>query len=85
MKRAPCLNPTESKSNSSTKLDLVLLIACSTEKTSGMFGTLVIYLPSDHTGGAVCLRRGEKEIAFSTAEMSAFNMTYVAWYVSAEF
>ncbi|MCJ1391367.1 hypothetical protein MMC18_004230 [Xylographa bjoerkii] len=51
-----------------------------TEKTSGMFGTLVICLPSEHVGGAVCLTHGQEKKTFETAEASIFNTTYIAWY-----
>lgn len=55
------------------------LIPRSTEKTPAMFGTLVICLPSEHTGGAVHLTHGHKEKTFGTAEFSTFNITYIAW------
>lgn len=55
------------------------LIAKSTEKTPGMFGTLVICLPSEHRGGAVRLKHGQDEKMFDTADLSAFNMAYIAW------
>ncbi len=55
------------------------LIAKSTEKTPGMFGTLVICLPSAHRGGAVRLTHGQEEKMFDTADLSAFNMAYIAW------
>ena len=54
----------------------------STEKVSGMFGTLVICLPSKHTGGTVCLQHGTKEETFDTSESSAFDATCIAWFVS---
>ena len=66
-------------SNTSAVLNLAVLIPRSTEKTSGMFGTLVICLPSEHVGGAVRLTHGQEERKFTTAELSAFNTTYIAW------
>jgi hypothetical protein len=45
-----------------------------------MFGTLVICLPSKHVGGTVCLQHGEKSMRLSTAESSAFDSFYLAWY-----
>lgn len=49
----------------------------STEKAPGMFGTLVICLPSDYEGGAVVAsHRGESKV-FKTA--STFDHTYIAW------
>lgn len=47
-----------------------------------MFGTLVICLPSEHTGGTVCLQHGTKRGEFSTSEFSTFDATYIAWFVS---
>ncbi|KAI5861418.1 hypothetical protein GGS23DRAFT_576737 [Durotheca rogersii] len=51
-----------------------------TEKVAGMFGTLVICLPSLHTGGAVCLQHGNESLRLSTEESSAFDCFYLAWY-----
>ncbi|KAI9894349.1 MAG: hypothetical protein M1814_003105 [Vezdaea aestivalis] len=51
-----------------------------TEKVPGMFGTLVICLPSEHIGGAVRLQHGGKSINFETSENSAFSASYIAWY-----
>ena len=53
----------------------------STEKAPGMFGTLVICLPSSHQGGKVELHHGEKIANYQTDKMSAFAMSYLAWYV----
>ena len=46
-----------------------------------MFGTLVICLPSEHTGGAVRLKHNQKEKTYATAETSEFNTAYIAWWV----
>lgn len=54
----------------------------STEKVPGMFGTLVICLPSKHTGGTVCLQHGTKNEAFDTSEFSEFEASFIAWFVS---
>ncbi|KAL7917032.1 hypothetical protein ACQKWADRAFT_82283 [Trichoderma austrokoningii] len=51
-----------------------------TEKDPSMFGTLVICLPSEHTGGTVCLQHGGKSLKLSTAETSAYGYSYLAWY-----
>ncbi|KAI9832827.1 MAG: hypothetical protein M1826_000993 [Phylliscum demangeonii] len=51
-----------------------------TEKTAGMFGTLVICLPSKHDGGAIHLKHGREEKTLMTAAKSAFNISYLAWY-----
>ena len=53
----------------------------STEKVPGMFGTLIICLPSKHTGGAVCLQHGEKSARFNTSETSTFDTAFIAWFV----
>ncbi|KAL8991463.1 MAG: hypothetical protein Q9177_000135 [Variospora cf. flavescens] len=51
-----------------------------TEKVSGMFGTLIICLPSEHTGGAVCLRHRSKSKRFDSSGNSAFGASYLTWY-----
>ncbi|KAI1772970.1 hypothetical protein F4818DRAFT_129646 [Hypoxylon cercidicola] len=51
-----------------------------TEKVAGMFGTLVICLPSPHTGGAVCLQHGNESLRLPTEESSAFDCFVLAWY-----
>lgn len=53
----------------------------STEKVPGMFGTLIICLPSEHTGGTVCLQHGTKKERFGTSDSSGFGATYIAWFV----
>lgn len=45
-----------------------------------MFATLVICLPSEHTGGTVCLQHGDASVELPTSETSAFNYYYLAWY-----
>ncbi|XPS78731.1 hypothetical protein M3J09_010735 [Ascochyta lentis] len=51
-----------------------------TEKTSGMFGTLVVCLPSLHSGGSVHLSHGNKQREMDTASASAFGLQTLAWY-----
>ncbi|KAH7068099.1 hypothetical protein BKA63DRAFT_106173 [Paraphoma chrysanthemicola] len=51
-----------------------------TEKVPGMFGTLIVCLPSLHTGGEVRLVHNGKERTISTASTSAFELTALAWY-----
>lgn len=51
-----------------------------TEKVPGMFGTLVVCLPSKHTGGEVRLSHGGKEKIIETAPTSAFDLTTLAWF-----
>ena len=57
------------------------LTSNSTEKAPGMFATLIICLPSQHTGGAVRLQHGENSARFDTGESSAFDTTFIAWFV----
>ncbi|KJZ73341.1 hypothetical protein HIM_07345 [Hirsutella minnesotensis 3608] len=48
-----------------------------TEKIPGMFGTLVVCLPSSHTGGDVVVKHcGEKKV-FRTQD---YDQSYVCWY-----
>ena len=51
-----------------------------TEKSPGMFGTLVIVLPSEHAGGELVVSHGEKEVTVSLAnnEVSAIRFAAVA-------
>ncbi len=51
-----------------------------TEKAPGMFGTLVICLPSEHTGGDVVLLHNKKQHTINTESNSAFGMSALAWY-----
>ncbi|KAI8943029.1 hypothetical protein NX059_001065 [Plenodomus lindquistii] len=51
-----------------------------TEKVPGMFGTLVISLPSEHTGGQVHLLQSGKQQIIDTAASSAFGLSALAWY-----
>jgi len=52
----------------------------STEKVPGMFGTLVICLPSEHVGGAVRLDHQTQTQRLETEPFSKFNISYLAWY-----
>lgn len=45
-----------------------------------MIGTLVIALPSKHTGGDVQTSFGGRKLTLGTAESSDFGYSYVAWY-----
>ncbi|KAF2231683.1 hypothetical protein EV356DRAFT_569412 [Viridothelium virens] len=51
-----------------------------TEKVPGMFGTLVISLPSKHEGGELCLTHGKQVKTFKTADKSDFDLSILAWY-----
>jgi len=50
------------------------------EKTPGMFGTLVICLPSPHQGGEVVLSHGHRTKTFETSPNSELGMSFAAWY-----
>ena len=51
-----------------------------TEKTPGMFGTLVICLPSMHEGGEVRLSHAGKKTVLDTARNSEFGLSALAWF-----
>jgi hypothetical protein len=51
-----------------------------TEKVPGMFGTLVICLPSKHEGGEVHLSHAGERKVFHTAPESEFGLSSLAWY-----
>ncbi|CAH0390455.1 unnamed protein product [Bemisia tabaci] len=50
------------------------------EKGPGMFGTLVVCLPSPHEGGKLVLTHGHKKYEFETAKSSSFDVSYAAWF-----
>ncbi|ERF75102.1 hypothetical protein EPUS_07791 [Endocarpon pusillum Z07020] len=50
------------------------------EKVKGMFGTLMICLPSQHSGGEIHLSHEGKRQIISTSETSDFEYSYAAWY-----
>lgn len=55
------------------------------EKEKGMFGTLIIGLPGNHTGGDLLVRFDGKETCVNFAEAAAdFKMPYVAFYADCE-
>ncbi|CAH0390454.1 unnamed protein product [Bemisia tabaci] len=49
------------------------------EKSSGMFGTLVVCLPSPHEGGKLVLTHGNVKYEFETSKYSTFDTSYAAW------
>lgn len=51
----------------------------SSEKAPGMFGTLVIALPSKHEGGAVEVTHAGQTKLFETSKFSEFEASYLAW------
>ncbi|KAL2410408.1 hypothetical protein ABEF95_000804 [Exophiala dermatitidis] len=50
------------------------------EKAPGMFGTLMICLPSSHQGGELVLTHNNDTIEFNTSPTSDFDISYAAWY-----
>jgi 2OG-Fe(II) oxygenase superfamily len=50
------------------------------EKVKGMFGTLMVCLPSQHAGGEIHLSHEGRRQTISTAETSEFEYSYAAWY-----
>lgn len=51
-----------------------------TEKLPGMYGTMVVCLPSTHSGGDVHLPHGQKNQTLSTDTGSAYDISALAWY-----
>lgn len=51
-----------------------------TEKTPGMFGTLVVSLPSLHKGGDLVLCHNGDCVELKTSSFSEFGSSYAAWY-----
>ena len=50
------------------------------EKAVNMFGTMIISLPSQHTGGDLHLAHDDQQQVFSTSTNSQFGTTWAAWY-----
>jgi 2OG-Fe(II) oxygenase superfamily len=50
------------------------------EKADGMFGTLVVSLPSRHEGGDVVAMHKGDSLTFSSSQGSDFGFSYAAWY-----
>ncbi len=55
-----------------------------TEKTPGMFGTLVVTLPSMYRGGALRIRHAGREVTVDTNAADASEISYVAFYADCE-
>lgn len=55
-----------------------------TEKTPGMFGTLVVTLPSDHRGGALRIRHGDREVVVESNPTEPSEVAYAAFYADCE-
>lgn len=50
------------------------------EKTPGMFGTLVVCLPSLHEGGRIVLSHNKQKYIFDSSLSSDFDTSFAAWY-----
>jgi hypothetical protein len=55
-----------------------------TEKTDGMFGTLVLTLPSTCRGGALRIRHAGREVTVDTNAADPSELSYVAFYADCE-
>ena len=55
-----------------------------TEKTEGMFGTLVVVLPSLHDGGALVVRHAGREVSLDLETKDVSQLTYAAFYADCE-
>lgn len=55
-----------------------------TEKTGGMFGTLVVTLPSIHRGGELRILHGSQEVTVDTSAAECYELCYVAFYADCE-
>jgi hypothetical protein len=55
-----------------------------TEKTGGMFGTLVVVLPSLHSGGELVIRHAGREVSLDLATKDVSQLNYAAFYADCE-
>lgn len=55
-----------------------------TEKTAGMFGTLVITLPAEHAGGELIVRHAGHEARFQPDDLDVSELAYAAFYADCE-
>jgi hypothetical protein len=55
-----------------------------TEKAEGMFGTLVIGLPSAHRGGELVLRHGRRHVTVDTSQVEFSELSFAAFYADCE-
>ena len=51
-----------------------------TEKAPGMFATLVVVLPSIHTGGELCVRHREREVCLDLSSPEPSELAFAAFY-----
>ena len=55
-----------------------------TEKADGMFGTLVVTLPSTYRGGALRIRHAGREVTLDTKATDPSELSYAAFYADCE-
>jgi hypothetical protein len=55
-----------------------------TEKEEGMFGTLVIVLPSIHSGGELIIRHAGKEVSIDFSQLEVSEIGFAAFYADCE-
>ncbi len=55
-----------------------------TEKSDGMFGTLVLVLPSAHGGGELIIRHGPREVSVNLSSPDVSELTFAAFYADCE-
>lgn len=55
-----------------------------TEKADGMFGTLVVSLPSPHSGGTLLVRHAGKEVSLDLCPWESAEIRYAAFYADCE-
>lgn len=55
-----------------------------TEKTEGMFGTLVLTLPSTYRGGALRIRHAGREVTLDTEATDPSELSYAAFYADCQ-
>ncbi len=55
-----------------------------TEKTGGMFGTLVVVLPSSHRGGELLIRHAGREATVDLAHAEFSEISFAAFYADCE-
>jgi len=55
-----------------------------TEKVNGMFGTLVVVLPSAHGGGELIIRHGTREVSVNLSSPDVSELRFAAFYADCE-
>lgn len=55
-----------------------------TEKAPGMFGTLVLTLPSAHRGGALRIRHADREVTVASNATDPSDLVFAAFYADCE-